>query len=186
MIFKAPANKNGKPLGKFRHFLFDIQRVSADDRFGNTFFSEIDVIAASQKDLQRVKPPEKIVKSYQSKDGKYRYIIDSTKVPDLTEWSEKELLPVIEEWYPKIVAMLPSDGYRAAEIANLIAMRKPAENGEAWLALAVEAQKVGVELGDAAKKQDWPAAQAAYKAIIKNCNACHQKFEPDHAPMVEE
>ncbi len=87
---------------------------------------------------------------------------------------------------PRAWKVLGRDGYRAAEIANLIAMRKPAENGEEWLALAVEAQKVGVELGDATKAQDWPAAQAAYKAIIKNCNACHQKFEPDHAPKVEE
>lgn len=87
---------------------------------------------------------------------------------------------------PRAWKVLGRDGYRAAEIANLIAMRKPNENGEEWLALSVEAQKVGVELGEAAKKQDWPAAQKAYKAIIKNCNACHQKFEPDHAPKVEE
>lgn len=87
---------------------------------------------------------------------------------------------------PREWKVLGRDGYRAAEIANLIAMRKPKENGAEWLALAVEAQKVGVELGDATKKQDWPAAQAAYKAIVKNCNACHQKFEPDHAPKVEE
>jgi hypothetical protein len=87
---------------------------------------------------------------------------------------------------PRGWKLLGRDGYRAAEIANLIMLRKPEEHGELWVELTVQAQKVGVELGDAAKKQDWPAAQAAYKAIINNCNACHQKFEPDHAPKIEE
>jgi len=108
------SNKNRKPLGEFRHLLFDVSRTS-DDSFGNTFFSEVDVLDAKQSDVQRIKPLEKIVKNYKSKDGKFRYIIDSTKAPALTEWSEKELLPVIEEWYPKLVEMLPSDGYRAPD-----------------------------------------------------------------------
>ncbi len=109
------SNKNRMPLGEYRHLLFDISRTSPDDTFGNTFFSEIDVLDAKQSDVQRIKPLEKIVKNYKSKDGKFRYIIDSTKAPALTEWSEKELLPVIEEWYPKLVEMLPSDGYRAPD-----------------------------------------------------------------------
>ncbi|MCW1921140.1 basic secretory family protein [Luteolibacter arcticus] len=108
------ANKNGKPLGEFRHLLFDISKTS-DNGFTNTFFSEIDVLNAKQSEVQRIKPLEKIVKQFKSKDGKFRYTIDSTKAPALTEWSEKELLPVIEEWYPKLVAMLPSDGYRAPD-----------------------------------------------------------------------
>lgn len=108
------SNKNRKPLGEFKHLLFDIAKTS-DDRFANTFFSEIDVLDANQSEVERIKPLEKIVKNYQSKDGKFRYIIDSTKAPALTEWSEKELLPVIEEWYPKLVEMLPSDGYRAPD-----------------------------------------------------------------------
>ncbi len=109
------SNKNRRPLGEYRHLLLDISRTSPDDTFGNTFFSEIDVLDAKQSDVQRIKPLEKIVKNYKSKDGKFRYIIDSTKAPALTEWSEKELLPVIEEWYPKLVEMLPSDGYRAPD-----------------------------------------------------------------------
>ncbi|MCW1883546.1 basic secretory family protein [Luteolibacter flavescens] len=108
------ANRGGKPLGDYRHLLFDVSKTS-ERGFANTFFSEIDVIDAKQSDLQRIKPIEKIVKNYRSKDGKFRYTIDSTKAPALTEWSEKELLPVIEEWYPKLVAMMPSDGYRAPD-----------------------------------------------------------------------
>ncbi|HEY1121369.1 MAG TPA: basic secretory protein-like protein [Haloferula sp.] len=108
------SNKNRRPLGSYRYLLFDVSKPS-DDGQSNTFFSEIDVLDARQSEVQRLKPLEKIVRNYKSKDGKFRYIIDSTKAPNLTEWSEKELLPVIEEWYPKLVAMLPSKGYRAPD-----------------------------------------------------------------------
>jgi hypothetical protein len=43
----------------------------------------------------------------------YQITIDTSATPDLADWAEKELRPVLEEWYPKIVAMLPSDGYEA-------------------------------------------------------------------------
>lgn len=112
------ANQDGKPLGEFRHLLFDVAKTADADPHGNTFFSEIDVVDAKAATPERLKAPEKIVKSYKSKDGKFRYIIDSSKAPALTEWTEKELLPVIEEWYPRLVELLPSDGYRAPDVVN--------------------------------------------------------------------
>jgi hypothetical protein len=36
--------------------------------------------------------------------------MDTSEVPELKEWADK-LQPVLVEWYPKIAAMLPSDGY---------------------------------------------------------------------------
>ena len=44
---------------------------------------------------------------------KYQVTVDSTLAPDLTDWSEQNLVPVVKEWYPKLVAMLPSEGYQA-------------------------------------------------------------------------
>lgn len=35
-------------LGRYRYFLLDIRRTERDDPFGNTFYSEIDVIAAPE------------------------------------------------------------------------------------------------------------------------------------------
>ena len=112
------SNPDGTPLGEFRHLLFDIAKTAYPDPHGNTFFSEIDVIDAKAAPPERLKAPEKIVKSYQSKDGQFRYLIDSTKAPALTEWTESDLLPVIEEWYPKLVDLLPSDGYRAPDVVH--------------------------------------------------------------------
>lgn len=108
-------NGGSRPLGNYRHLLFDIERASKDDPHGNTFFSEIDVVDAKAATPERLKAAEKIVKTFKSKDGKYTYILNTTKAPQLTEWCEKELMPVVEKWYPKLVELLPSNGYRAPD-----------------------------------------------------------------------
>src|SRR5437764_387339 len=45
--------------------------------------------------------------------GKYQLTIITTAAPDLTVWAQKELGPVVQEWYPQLVDALPSDGYEA-------------------------------------------------------------------------
>ena len=109
------AGIGGAPLGNFRHLLFDIQPVSDRDVFGQTFFSEIDIIDAKGPELERIKPPEKILKSFPTADGKYKFMIDASDAPDLVEWAEQKLIPVVHEWYPKMIEMLPSDGYTAPD-----------------------------------------------------------------------
>lgn len=39
--------------------------------------------------------------------------IDTSAAPELADWAQHTLAPVLAEWYPKIVAMLPSDGFTA-------------------------------------------------------------------------
>ncbi|MFO1513153.1 MAG: DUF1080 domain-containing protein [Verrucomicrobiota bacterium] len=48
-----------------------------------------------------------------SADGYCEITIDTTGAPDLSDWAEHKLAPVMAEWYPKIVAMMPSDGFVA-------------------------------------------------------------------------
>ncbi len=116
--------KNGEPGGqtgvainagatpeKIRHLLFDILPASDRDPFGQTFFSEIDVIEAGGPELQRIKPPERIIKTFAGTEGKATFIVDATDAPDLAEWAEQKVLPVVQEWYPKMSEMLASDGY---------------------------------------------------------------------------
>ena len=108
-------------LGSYRFLLFDIERTEGRDDFGNTFYSEIDVIDAQGP------PPasagtgdgEKILKSFAVEGGKYQFTIDASAAPDLLGWADKELRPVIQEWYPKLVAMLPSEGFQAATNVTL-------------------------------------------------------------------
>lgn len=97
-------------IGSFRYLLFDIHSTEDADDFGNTFFSEIDVISIDAK------PPTSASAQQQriAIAGKF-VTIDVTQAPDLQDWARDRLLPVCEEWYPKIVRMLPSEGYRDAK-----------------------------------------------------------------------
>ena len=46
-------------------------------------------------------------------------MVDTSETPDLTEWSDANLAPMIKEWYPKLVAMLPSEGYTAPKRVSI-------------------------------------------------------------------
>jgi hypothetical protein len=41
----------------------------------------------------------------------FTFTIDTTGAPDLTEWAETKLRPVIQTWYPIICELIPSEGY---------------------------------------------------------------------------
>jgi hypothetical protein len=99
-------------LAHCRYLLLVISRTENDDPFGNTFFSEIDVIdgkehppaatpAAAKPDVLEVA------------DGKYRIEFDCSDVAEIKPWVDEKLKPVCAEWYPKIVELLPSEGYDA-------------------------------------------------------------------------
>ncbi len=99
-------------IGQFRYLLFDIEQTENRDPFGNTFYSEIDVVDANgPAPTSTVEKP--ILTSFETDDGKYHFTVDATEAPDLLDWSEKELRSVVVEWYPRIVAILASEGYVA-------------------------------------------------------------------------
>lgn len=103
-------------LGKYRYLLFDVSRTEGDDPFGNTFFSEIDVVDPTTTPApvgagQSVGEGRR--ETVEAEGGKYQIVIDTTDTPDLADWATKELAPVVREWYPKLVKMLPSEGYEA-------------------------------------------------------------------------
>ena len=95
-----------RPIGKYRYLLFETSKTETDDQFGNTFYSEIDVIDQSgPKAEARPAGPEEA--------SGYTILIDTSRTPDLTDWAQNTLRPVLEKWYPMIVQMFPSDGYTA-------------------------------------------------------------------------
>ena len=101
-------------IGKYRYLLFDIARTEDRDAFGNSFYSELDVVDADgpAPTSAVAEDASPIVKTFDADGGKYHFRIEGT-APDLMEWADKELRPVVQEWYPKLVALLPSDGYTA-------------------------------------------------------------------------
>lgn len=102
-------------LGNYRYLLFDIDVTETRDPYGNTFFSEIDIIDADGPELQFVKPAtsERVIKTFQTDDARFQFAIDMTLAPDLTKWTDEKLIPTIVEWYPKIVELFPSKDFHA-------------------------------------------------------------------------
>jgi hypothetical protein len=100
-------------IGRYNYLLFDISRTEDTDPFGNTFYSEIDVVEPNAPVIVATTGIKRIWKTFDAERGKYKIFIDTSETPDLTEWVHKELAPVLQQWYPKIVRMLPSEGYQA-------------------------------------------------------------------------
>jgi hypothetical protein len=100
-------------IGAYRYLLFDIFRTEASDNFGNTFYSEIDVIDRNAPEVVEAVVAQTIQKTFTADGGKHEITIDTSEASDLTDWAGEELAPVVREWYPKIVRMLPSEGYEA-------------------------------------------------------------------------
>lgn len=73
-------------------------------------------------------------------------------------------------------------GLQAAEVANLVALRK---SDPQWQSLAGEMQQAGVQLAEAAERKDKELTRKSYRQLIERCNACHQKIAPQEAPSLE-
>ena len=103
-------------LGKFRYLLLEMAPTELVDANGNTFYSEIEAIDA---DAPVVAPPAVVQPAapspfiFKTADGKCEITLNYAGAPDLKEWSETKLVPVLAAWYPQIVAMLPSPGFTA-------------------------------------------------------------------------
>jgi hypothetical protein len=96
----------GGAIGRHTRLLFDVARAADGDRFALTFFSEIDVV-----DGQEHPAPVSPAPTVLAIGDQYKITFDTSETPDLTAWVEEKLKPVCAEWYPKIVELLPSDGY---------------------------------------------------------------------------
>ncbi len=101
-------------LGRYRYLLFDISTTERDDDFGNTFYSEIDVIDANAPIAQATVTTVPVF-TIKTTDGKCTITIATDQAPRLKEWAEQKLAPALAKWYPQIVALLPSEGYTAPD-----------------------------------------------------------------------
>jgi hypothetical protein len=105
------SDSTGGAIGTYRYLLFDMERTEDADEYGNTFYSEIDIRTDAPTTAPSTAPTTRAAIELR---GKF-VTIDCSQAPDLKDWAEQTLLPVCELWYPKIVQMLPSDGYVAPE-----------------------------------------------------------------------
>ncbi len=120
--YAVAITNNSSTLGSFRYLLWDIESTDKADPFGNTFYSEIDVIVPNPEPEPAPDAVQPDLASHRKTiqlDGGYEILLDTSETPDLTEWAEGHLTPMIEEWYPKIIAMLPSEGYAAPKRVSI-------------------------------------------------------------------
>ena len=89
--------------------------------------------------------------------------------------------PANEEQWKNLAAR----GLQAAEIANLVALRKGEGPDDPILRGATELQRAGIALADAAKALQWDATVQAYQGLVQSCNNCHQTLAPDEAPQLQ-
>jgi hypothetical protein len=92
--------------------LFDIAKTDEASPFGLTFFSEIDIHDGTEH--PSTPAPEKVVDEVPVGD-RYTLVFDTTETPQLKPWVDSKLKPICVEWYPKIIDMLPSEGFEPAK-----------------------------------------------------------------------
>ena len=112
-------------IGKYQYLLFDIARTEAEDDFGNTFYSEIDVLDQNGTAATAAAPePETSTSAgplvIRSADGYCEIAIDTSQALELKTWAEEKLGPVLAAWYPKITALLAGEGFAAPKRFSVI------------------------------------------------------------------
>ncbi|HEV2392139.1 MAG TPA: family 16 glycoside hydrolase [Verrucomicrobiae bacterium] len=120
------------PLGQYRYLLFDMVPTEEADTFGNTFYSEIDVVGPDSSGASGSQVAEASKETGKTAEGADEITIDTTAAPDLKEWAHNRLMPVVLEWYPKLVQALPSEGFEAPTRVSITfreSMRAPAATG---------------------------------------------------------
>ncbi len=102
-----------------RYLLIDIKSPDPADPFAQTFFSEFDVVARADSTAKPIEQPVGKILSFATEDNRFQFRFDLSQAPDLEAWTVNELIPVVQTWYPQIVAALPSDGYTAPQQVQL-------------------------------------------------------------------
>jgi hypothetical protein len=71
---------------------------------------------------------------------------------------------------------IADDSLLLAEVGNLLFLRGPQQERDAWLRHAVTVREAGSKLYHAAKQQNGEAAKTNFNQLINNCNQCHKQF----------
>jgi len=111
-IFAAAGGMNKAVIREFSDIETDAQgnlviRIAADSGSPdqNAKINGIEILPAGPI------PPKQF--NVKTADGKCTITINTAAAPELQSWAQDKLVPVLVEWYPRIAALLPSDGYTA-------------------------------------------------------------------------
>jgi len=59
-------------------------------------------------------------KTFAAGGGIYQVTIDSSQSLEMSAWADEKLAPVAQEWYPKIIKLLPSEGFEAPAKVSIV------------------------------------------------------------------
>lgn len=109
------------PLGSLQYLLFDIRPGSDKGPFNNTFYSEIDVVEIGGEAPQIAEwlQDRPVQVKFATRDRATSFVVDLSDAPEMQEWVEKRMRPMIVEWYPKLEKMLASPGFKAQDRVEL-------------------------------------------------------------------
>jgi len=81
---------------------------------------------------------------------------------------------------------IENDALQAAEIANLIAIRKVPQSAMSALNNhASQLQNASLGLAKASKAKDYTQAKQEWGHLVQACNACHKELAPGKGPQLE-
>lgn len=123
--YAVSIRRAGGEVGSYRYLLFDVRRSEGDSPFGNTFFSEIDVIdAESAGPLQAIQGLD-ASRVFTAGEGRYEIRVDTSAAPDLRDWAVGTMAPMAVEWYPRLAEMLGSKDYEAPRKVTIYFLSDP-------------------------------------------------------------
>ena len=97
-------------MGLYRYLLLEVRPAETRDAFGNTFYSEIEVVTAKTP----LAAGGQTSCNASIRAGAAVIHIDSCDTPELQDWANRVLSPVVRDWYPKICALLPGKDFTPA------------------------------------------------------------------------
>jgi hypothetical protein len=71
---------------------------------------------------------------------------------------------------------IKSNALILAEGGNLLLIRTPEKEANAWQSHAVDVRELGGKLYRTAKTKDYDEARTIYVSLLNKCNSCHDKF----------
>lgn len=77
-------------------------------------YGDVDTaVAKNDSDRATAAVSQGFREEYKTDDGVYQFTIDTTRTPEVADWTRKILVPVVKEWYPRLVRLLPGKGFDA-------------------------------------------------------------------------
>lgn len=117
-IYTAAGGMNKALIKEFRGITAN-RRGNISIRITSTADSPDQNAKISAIEILKEEPSSTPPFTMQTPDGKYGISMDTSDAPELTDWADHTLMPILAQWYPRIAALLPSTDFAAPTHVNI-------------------------------------------------------------------